>query len=258
MLHSLEHSDIPVAELLGVFADAGRTVMRVYGQAEMGVKYKGDGSPVTEADLAANSIITEGIQRLMPGLAIVSEEGDLREAEEIVRTQDAYCVVDPLDNTRGFERRQGEFSICGSIVVGGLSAYGIILDPETGTAYFGGANCGSFRKSADGTIEPIRVADNPTDKVMVSRAYPNPETDRYIREHFPRHQRVGVGSALKFTRIAEGLADVMPRLNTHMGIWDVAPGDAILVGAGGIVTDMSGDQMRYASSLTITDFLASR
>lgn len=224
------------------------------------LSYKADGSPVTAADMEAEAAIRAGLAALAPAIPIVSEEEDkhLR-----VAAGADYFLVDPLDGTREFIAGRDEYAIAIALMSEGAPVVGVIVAPALGTIWRGTSARGAARLAfaADGTTsppEPIHTRPRPRHEpvALVSRSHLDPQTEAYLRS-LPRARAIACGSALKFCRIAEGAADIYPRLApTHD--WDVAAGHAIVVAAGGQMLAPDGTSLRYGTSdLLIPGFVAS-
>jgi 3'(2'), 5'-bisphosphate nucleotidase len=245
-----------LSELLGIVHGADKAIMDVYNSHSAVVQTKTDNTPVTQADIASHNILTSGMKRLFPNIPIVSEEGDVQENSQTVKQQQ-FWLIDPLDGTNEFLSRTGQFTICVALIEDDLPGFGVVSAPALGVTYFGGPGYGSFKKAADGEPAPIHVARDRTGIVLGSRSSPNLETSVYIERHYPEHEVKAVGSQLKLSHIAEGLADAYPRINGPLHLWDLAAGHAILLGAGGSVTRPDGSQIDYHSpNLLVGDFVA--
>ena len=214
--------------------------------ADRGVRLKADGSPVTAADEAAEAVIRDGLARLGLPLPVISEESaDLAGASIAAPS---FILVDPLDGTREFIAGRDEYTINIGLVADGAPAAGVITAPALGRIWRGVVGRGAERLQffAGRTSPPERIRTRPrpgTDLlVMVSRSHLDARTEAYLRR-WPGARRVASGSALKFCRVAEGGADLYPRLGpTHD--WDVAAGHAIVAAAGGCVVGPTGRAAR--------------
>lgn len=248
-----------LGELLDVVRAADEAIMSFYKSKDIGVDRKPDNSPVTEADRAADHIITEGFSRLFPDLPVVSEEGDPDKSREILRTAESFGLIDPLDNTRGFLKGVGEFAVCAAVVQQATPSFGVLSDPVSGDTYFGGPEMGSFRiRGGETEAEPIHVRHNNPPIVLLGRSSMNWATRNFVRRNFPGSDLRVVGSQLKLARIAAGEADIAPRVGTPFGLWDLAAGHAILQGAGGQVSRRDGRPINYRSQdLMIAESIAS-
>jgi 3'(2'), 5'-bisphosphate nucleotidase len=227
-------------------------------QADHEVRIKADGSPVTAADETAEAIIREGLMRLAPSLAVVSEEQSVR--EQPAASAD-YFLVDPLDGTREFIAGRPEYTVNIAMVSGGVPALGVIVAPALGLIWRGVVGHGAERLvCSSGRIsqpQPIETRARPEGEliVVVSRSHLDNATQRYLGE-LPHTASIACGSSIKFCRIAEGAADHYPRLGpTHD--WDIAAGHAILVAAGGSVVGWDDEAVAYGTrDLVIPAFFA--
>lgn len=247
-------------QVLRIAQDAGQAIMAIY-DAMSGtageVSYKADGSPLTQADLAAHRVIAHGLSRLTPDIPVVSEEDSASEVYR--RPVGRFWLVDPLDGTKEFVARNGEFTVNIALIEDGRPVLGVVLAPALGQSYWGGIGHGAYREM-DGQIEPIRVASSQERigrplRVLASKSHLNDETRTYLQQLGP-HELVQAGSSLKFCRMAEGSADLYPRLGPTSE-WDTAAGQAVLESAGGTVQDRQDAPLRYGKpSSTNPEFVA--
>lgn len=243
-------------ELLGFVHEAARAVMDVYDSHSAVVETKADNSPVTQADIASHTILITGLKGIFPHIPLVSEEGDEEENRQAVQ-QAQFWLIDPLDGTKEFLARTDHFTICVALIEDDRPSFGIVAAPAFGMVYYGGPTYGSFKQTGNGKPVPIHVANKRTGVVLRSRSGFNQETSVFVERHYPEHEVRAVGSQLKLPHIAEGLADVYPRLNNALHLWDIAAGHAILVGAGGSVKRPDGSPIDYHSpNLLVGDFVA--
>src|SRR5262245_58904019 len=220
---------------------AGRAALEVYN-SRFEVELKADDSPVTAADHAAERVILEQLSREAPGIPVVAEE---QVAMGRVPAHGAdFLLVDPLDGTREFIKRNGEFTMNIALVSAGSPVLGVVYAPAIAALFAGNAIASkAWRSNQDASApaaprESIRVRSTPPEglTVVASRSHRSPETDAYLAR-YPVAHAVSVGSSLKFCKVAAGEADLYPRLGTTME-WDTAAGHAILVAAGGrVLTD---------------------
>jgi 3'(2'), 5'-bisphosphate nucleotidase len=234
---------------------AAAAIMTVYESA-FTVEHKLDDSPLTQADLESQRIILEGLETLTPGVPVLAEES--AEAPwALRRTWRELWVVDPLDGTREFVKRNDEFVINIALVIEHEPVLGLIAVPAQGIVYVGAQGQGAYRRHADGTRSAIRVALPAAPlRVVGSRSHTSPQVTAYLA-HSAAYELLGVGSALKFCLLAEGKADLYPRFGPTSE-WDTAAGQALLEAAGGHVTRMDGHRLRYncRASLINGDFVA--
>ena len=233
-----------LAPLLDIARSAGQQIMRVYG-TEFAVDVKADQSPVTEADLAAHRVIVADLKRITPDLPVLSEESSTFPYAER-RHWDSYWLVDPLDGTKEFISRNGDFTVNIALIQGGRPVAGVVHVPVTGLSYYGCVGVGAFKRDQDGQASPIKVRTlipgKPV-KVVASRSHRGELLDGYLAKLGP-HETVSRGSSLKFCLVAEGSADVYPRLGPTSE-WDTGAGHAVLLAAGGEVVSVEGGPLRY-------------
>lgn len=241
--------------LLPVATRAAEAIMAVYRSA-FAVERKDDASPLTQADLDSERIIVAGLAALTPRVPILSEESAHAPWSERRRWRELW-VVDPLDGTREFVKRNGEFTINIALVVEHEPVLGLVAVPAQERVYFGAAGCGAYRRLPRGEVSKIQVAPPAAPlRVVGSRSHTSAQTNAYL-ERLPPHEFQGVGSALKFCLLAEGSADLYPRFGATSE-WDIAAGQGLLEAAGGQVTRMDGHRLRYncRESLINGDFVA--
>lgn len=228
--------DLPalLPQVEAVARQAGDAIMAVYA-GTFAVQHKADASPLTEADLAADRIIRAGLAELTPGVPILSEESA---PPDLSRAQAWWCV-DPLDGTREFVSRNGQFAVCIALVTRAGPLLGVVHGPVAGECYAGAVGHGATRNGA-----PIRArAQGTTLAVVASKNHLDPLTRAYL-DALPPHDVVHSGSALKLARVAEGVADLYPR-GGEVNEWDLAAGHALVVAAGGSVTGWDNGALTY-------------
>ena len=214
-----------VAELA---REAGRATMTYYGDENgAGVRAKADDSPVTLADEAAHRILVDGLGRLDPETPVVSEESQA-EGYEARRGWRRFWLVDPLDGTKEFIKRRAEFTVNVALIENGEPVFGVVLAPALDLLYWAVKGEGAWREEKSAAAERIySTAPAPGTPLTVveSLSHPSPELEEYLKT-IPVARRVKAGSSLKFCWVAEGRADVYPRLGPTME-WDVAAGDCV-------------------------------
>lgn len=248
-LNELADALLPIAKL------AGEAIMRIY-EDEFAVQRKADDSPLTLADLESQRLIIDALSRLTPGVPVLSEESVQAPWEERRKWGELW-VVDPLDGTREFVKRNGEFTINIALVVRHEALLGVVAAPAQGVVYWGAAGAGAFRGRRGEPRTAIRVcAPHAPIRIVGSRSHSNPRTDAFIATLGPS-SRLGIGSSLKFCLVAEGSADLYPRFGPTSE-WDTAAGQAVLEAAGGHVTRLDGHRLRYncRESIVNGDFIA--
>ena len=208
--------------------EAGRATMRYYDGAEdAGVREKDDRSPVTLADEVAHDILVRGLARLDPDTPVVSEEAESA-AFERRRDWRKFWLVDPLDGTKEFIKRRAEFTVNVALIDEGEPVFGVVLAPALDLLYWAVKGGGAWRQERDGAAERIYSSAVPPGTpltVVESLSHPSPELEEYLKT-IPVARRVKAGSSLKFCWVAEGRADIYPRLGPTME-WDVAAGDCV-------------------------------
>ncbi|MCY4351172.1 MAG: 3'(2'),5'-bisphosphate nucleotidase CysQ [Thiotrichales bacterium] len=238
------HADTaPLVDALRELADrAGAEILAVYA-SDFAVRDKDDASPVTEADTRAEHVILEGLARCAPGIPVVAEEsvaaGHVPEIDS-----GPFFLVDPLDGTREFIGRNGEFTVNIALVEDGVPTAAVVHLPALGETCWTAGDRTAWRVRDGGA--PERIACRRPGRRLVaiaSRSHRSPETDAYLRR-FEIAETVSAGSSLKFCRIAEGAADLYPRLGRTME-WDIAAGHAIVTAAGGSVETLDGRPLVY-------------
>jgi len=235
---------------------AAAEILAVY-DSEFAVQHKDDRSPLTAADLASHRCIVAGLQVLTPQIPVLSEESkDIDIAAR--REWTTFWLVDPLDGTREFIKRNGEFTVNIALVVDGVATWGVIQQPVTGALWHGGAGLGAFIREGDAGDVAIRTrtpAAAPL-RIAASRSHRDERTQAVL-DALPGSEVVGCGSSLKFCRIADGGIDLYPRFGPTSE-WDTAAGQAILEAAGGAVLAPDGRPFRYNQRATLLngDFLA--
>ena len=227
--------------------DAGARIMEIY-RTDFQVARKADDSPVTEADTAAEAIITRALRALTPHYPIVAEEAASRgELPDV--GDDPFWLVDPLDGTKEFLNRNGEFTVNIALIVARKPVLGVIYVPALDETFTGIAGTGATRARKGGTPAPISVRAVPTDGVTVlaSRRHGDPDMLAAFLKGRALAGIKNAGSSLKFCLLAAGEADVYPRFGNTWE-WDTAAGHAILLAAGGLVTTQDGAPLGYAKN----------
>lgn len=228
--------------MIALALDAGRVILEFYeGGAD--VTLKPDASPVTSADLAAEAIILAGLEALAPEIPVIAEEAVARGA--IPKASRQFFLVDPLDGTKEFISRNGEFTVNIALIDGHDAVLGVVHVPVTDTTYTGVRNVGATRQTGRESavaIHTSRPAATPL-RIVGSRSHRDAVLDRYLPRLEP-YQLVAVGSSIKFCLVAEGSADFYPRFGPTSE-WDTAAAQAVVEAAGGRVIQTDGQRLRY-------------
>lgn len=229
--------------------EAGAAIMGVYA-GDFSVWEKEDKSPLTEADAAAHELITRRLERLQPALPILSEEavGDFSGTDSSGR----YWLVDPLDGTKEFIKRNGEFTVNIALIENGRSILGVVYAPVLNVAYLAAEGLGAFKVGADGVRTPIRVAEHTGGsswRVVGSRSHAGDSLTAFMQQ-LGAHELISMGSSLKFCLVAEGKADVYPRMGPT-SLWDTAAAQCVVEQAGGGVIQLTGEPLSYANPAAV-------
>jgi 3'(2'), 5'-bisphosphate nucleotidase len=247
--------------LTALVIEAGAAILAIR-RGTLSIVGKPDGSPVTQADLAADRIIADGLARLAPDIPSLSEE---RAGEARLPCAELFFVVDPLDGTKEFIAGRDEFTVNLALVANGTPILGLVGAPALGLLWRGHVGHSAERiacaSGKDAVVEPIRTRPLPAPGApwvaAVSRSHGDARTDAFIAARAGAVRKT-LGSAVKFGRVADGSVDIYPRLSPTSE-WDVAAGHAVVVAAGGKVTDAQGQPLRYGTGrngFILPDFIA--
>lgn len=225
------------SEMRRLALEAGDAIMAIYDAPDFEVRTKSDESPVTAADEAADALISAGLRAAFPEITLITEE----QADSHGLTASTFLIVDPLDGTKEFVQRRGDFTVNIAYVEDGVPLRGIVYAPAKGRLFYTEASgraveeTGSFDKTTPGPVTALQVSspDNGALMVVASKSHRDQATDDYIARYSVKDM-TSAGSSLKFCLVATGEADLYPRLGRTME-WDTAAGDAVLRGAGGSV-----------------------
>lgn len=232
-----------LANVVKLAQQAGDAILSVYSE-QFEVTHKSDQSPLTVADLRSHEIITKGLRALTPELPVLSEEASDISFEQR-RQWTRYWLVDPLDGTKEFVSRNGEFTVNIALIDDHVPVLGVVHVPVTSTTYTGVTGAGAFKQVAGEKPSPLHVcspANNPL-RIVGSRSHRGDSLDQYLPKLAP-YELVAVGSSLKFCLIAEGSADFYPRFGPTSE-WDTAAAQAVVEAAGGRVIKTNGERLPY-------------
>ena len=231
-------------EIVSVAQDAGAEIMKIYA-TDFDVNWKSDSSPVTAADEGAEAIILPKLRELTPHYTIVAEEAVTKDGVPDIGSA-PFWLVDPLDGTREFLNRNGEFTVNIALVIDKEPKLGVIYVPAQDTTYTGLVGVGATRQIGDAAPEPISIRTPPEEGVTVlaSRRHGDPEVLSTFLNDRPIAEIRNAGSSLKLCLVAAGEGDIYPRFGNTME-WDIAAGHAILSAAGGRITTEDGEPMLY-------------
>jgi 3'(2'), 5'-bisphosphate nucleotidase len=243
------------SDLLGlaeqIAINAGGEILAVYEKSgDIEVSVKADNSPLTEADQRAHNLIVKELARVTPDIPILSEESDHIGFDER-STWTRYWLVDPLDGTKEFVKRNGEFTVNIALIENGCPVLGVVHVPVTGTTYSGLVGQGASKVSIEGIRSPIKTRTIDPDQalltVVASRSHRDADTDLLVdklRQQFGQVELTSMGSSLKICLVAEGKADLYPRLAPTCE-WDTAAAHGVLSAAGGILVDTKLNELKY-------------
>ncbi len=223
--------------------EAGRCILDVYERG-FDVAEKADGSPLTAADRGAQEVIAAGLKRLSPDVPLLSEESAAAAFEER-RAWARFWLVDPLDGTREFVSRNGEFTVNIALIEAGRPVLGVVYVPVLGMTYYACCGHGAFKHKGAEEPRALRARPSPNGKpiVVMSRSHPGAFLAAFLAR-IGAHDTVSMGSSLKFCLVAEGAADLYPRLGPTME-WDTAAAQCVVEEAGGRVVDRDGQALTY-------------
>jgi len=239
VLAKLLDSVLPVARA------AGAAIMDIYRSEDFGVSSKADQSPLTLADLAAHQSIVAGLAKLAVHYPVLSEEGASIPYTER-STWPCFWLVDPLDGTKEFVKRNGEFTVNIALIENGVPVLGVVYAPVLDVCYYSARGAGAFVQRGAAAAQAIHALIPATGvplKVVASRSHSDARTDALL-DKLGAHECISMGSSLKLCLVAEGAAHFYPRLGPTME-WDTAAAHAVVNGAGGIVSDWSGQPLHY-------------
>mgnify|MGYP001396386115 CR=1 FL=1 len=225
--------------ILQIALDAGQVILQHY-HSNVEVQEKADKSPVTAADLAANTVIVGKLQKLTPDVPVLSEESTHTHWQER-QFWNTFWLVDPLDGTKEFLKGNGEFTVNIALIKNGKPVLAVVHAPALEKSWLGDGRS-AWVETSEGR-EPIKVCSETIPTVVGSRSHPSPEMANYLND-LKEYKIVSVGSSLKFCLVAEGVAQLYPRLGPTM-MWDTAAGQCIAESAGAKVTLLDGQPLQY-------------
>lgn len=239
----------PIEKIIDIAKHAGEAILNIY-ETDFSVYEKADLSPLTEADLAAHNVIADSLLKLTPEISILSEESATI-PYSIRKDWNRYWLVDPLDGTKEFVKRNGEFTVNIALIDNQQPILGVIYVPVSKVTYYGSTGVGAFKQLPNSAAESISVnlKHGTPIKVAGSRSHAGESLKRYL-ENLGEHEIVSMGSSLKSCLVAEGLADIYPRLGPTSE-WDTGAAQAIVEAAGGKITDTSMQPLRYNSKESV-------
>lgn len=245
-----------IESLTQLMRSANDAILTVYDSATLHVDTKSDSSPVTEADLAAHRVLVSGLNQIDQTIPIVSEEDPASLA--ISQSHSTYWLIDPLDGTKEFIKRNGEFTCNLALIEQNRPTLGFVSVPADGRVFFGGKALGAFVSTSAQDSRPIRC-HRPISplRVVASKSHLSPETSEYLDQLQTELTMVSVGSSLKFLLLAEGKADLYPRLGPTCE-WDTAAAHAVLEGAGGSIKQLDDSPLTYGKDNILNPWFIAR
>lgn len=246
---------IGIEHVISVAKEAGEKILQFYN-SEIEVEFKGDQSPLTAADKASHTVISEKLKEEYPEIPILSEEGMEIPFEERSKW-DQFWLVDPLDGTKEFIKKNGEFTVNIALIENNQPVLGVVYLPVTNEVYYATQGQGAFKRNKDQEIQ-LQVEDitkGQSLKLVESRSHPSEELVR-LKENLQKNFKVSSvqrGSSLKICAVAEGMADLYPRLGPTME-WDTAAGHAVVEAAGGMLVDLKGNALLYNKGSLKNDY----
>ena len=251
------NNEIQVAKIVSIAKLAGKAILNIYHHSDFSkvVDFKDDSSPLTLADKAAHQVIAAELEKQFPAIPIISEEGREVPYEERQNYRE-FWLVDPLDGTKEFIKRNGEFTVNIALIVDHKPVLGVVHVPVKDVTYYGEKDSGAFILEENTTARQIKVNNKQKERIAVrSKSHPSPE-EEVVLEEYQVVESISRGSSLKFCMVAEGKADIYYRHGTTMQ-WDTAAGQAVVEAANGKVLSGTGpEQFTYNKpSLLNSSFL---
>ena len=228
-----------IESLISISKEAGEAILKIYDLDDLGISHKEDNSPLTLADKASNEVICSQLEKLTPEIPILSEEGKGISFDKR-KNWDTFWLIDPLDGTKEFIKKNGEFTVNIALINHFKPILGIVYAPVLNTIWYGSASEGAFKIIKDKKPEKINVLrydNNETVKVVSSRSHSNNTKLEEFLTDYPKHELVFMGSSIKICLVADGSAHIYPRLGPTME-WDTAAAHAVVKFAGGNILDM--------------------
>lgn len=256
MITNLKHYSELLPSICAIARNAGEKIMAIYESQDFNIEQKNDKTPVTAADYAAHHLITHHLEKLTPRYPILSEESESISYNERSHWQ-TYWLIDPLDGTREFIKQNGEFTVNIALIHKHNAELGVVYAPAFHLCYYAALGAGSWRQKNSERAQPIRTRAAPKRPTIAgSRSHANSHLQEMLNRIGP-HELISMGSALKTCLVAEGSADLYPRLGLTSE-WDTAAAQCVLEQAGGHLTDTEGRRLSYNNKASLLNpyFLA--
>lgn len=232
--------NIDIQKINSIAKKAGNEIMKIY-QQDFDVDYKADNSPLTKADIHSNEVIIKNLENLHPDIPILSEENKAI-PYNIRKNWEYFWLIDPLDGTKEFVKKNGEFTVNIALIYKNMPVLGVIYAPVLNLLYYAQKDRGAFKQEKNKKPQRLPIynqTNNDTLKVIISKSHYNQETKEFVdnlKNQYEKIEFINIGSSLKFCLIAEGKADIYPRLAPTME-WDTAAGQIIVEQTGGKVIE---------------------
>lgn len=253
---SIFESQVNRNYLIQLLWEANKKIMTIYDDFNCEVIVKDDKSPLTEADLAANKLLIDGLSKFSYSLPVVSEE--IKETQKSANNNVAFWLIDPLDGTKEFIKKNGEFTCNLALIEKNKVTFGLVGIPAKNLVYEGGKEFGSRCHFEDGNFREIMCSQKKGKyRVVASKSHLNLETESFIEKLDDEVDLIQAGSSLKFIKVAEGKADLYPRM-APTSEWDTAAAHAIVEGAGGTVKDLNGNSLVYGKENILNPFFLAK
>ena len=241
--------NIDIQKINSIAKKAGNKIMKIYYQ-DFDVDYKKDNSPLTKADIKSNEIITESLKDLYPEIPILSEEN--KEIPNNIRKNwEYFWLIDPLDGTKEFIKKNGEFTVNIALIYKNIPILGVVYAPALNLLYYAQKDRGAYKQEENKYLQKLPIynhSNNDILKIIVSKSHYNQETREFVnnlKKQYKNIEFINIGSSLKFCLIAEGKADIYPRIAPTME-WDTAAGQAVVEESKGRITKYkTKESMRY-------------
>tara|TARA_B100000029_G_C17482749_1_gene926121 strand:- start:487 stop:1287 length:801 start_codon:yes stop_codon:yes gene_type:complete len=232
-----------IKEVVEISKKASRSILEIYEEELSEYEIKSDSTPLTQADISSHRIIDKGLKKITPEIPILSEEGS-NIPFEVRSNWGEYWLIDPLDGTKEFIKRNGEFTVNIALIRNNKPIFGVINIPVENQIYWGAKGLGSYVIDNDKEPRKIQVNTRNNKKIRILTSRSHAVNENLILKKLENYEIVRAGSSLKFCLIASGIADIYPRFGPTSE-WDIAAGHAILESAGGIIVDMNKKQIEY-------------
>ena len=234
---------ITIEQLIDIAQQAGEAILKIYN-TDFAIESKQDSSPLTEADLASHNIITQALKQLTPDIPVLSEES-AKIPFETRQSWNRYWLIDPLDGTKEFIKRNGEFTVNIALIEDHEATLGVVYVPVTGLTFYGAKSQGAFKIEKGQSAQPIQVSQQHQRPVQVagSRSHAGDSLAQFLKQ-LGDHEIVSMGSSLKICLVADGTCDIYPRLGPTSE-WDTAAAQAVVEAAGGKITLTDMSPLRY-------------